>query len=830
MITIVKLTIANIRQKKFRSLLIVLSLILSVALIYSILSLSVSTTKIFEQIMKKEIGNAELMILPKENSGEQYVKELDLSKVSGIEYHIPMISAYGYYRYDEESFPVVLTGMSEKDFSTIYGISYLESTSKELRDMEAFIGKETASRYEVELGDSLMITISGMEYHFTISAILEDNNSLSYNIGNLKLLITSDTLNNILSLDGMVNGYYIKSTQEYGKTAALSDLEARFSDYQIYDVSDMSDYKEFINTLVIFLALMVMAVIMVSAFIIYSSFKIIAIDRMPLMGTLRSIGATRKMTVRTLLLEAAFYGISGGILGDLLGTVIIQGIMKMMMNNFGITFDNISYFNLGYILIALLLGIGLAVGSALIPIVKMSKKSIKSIMFSELHNEKQASIYKTVIGIILLIAGFVIFKLAPLKLQTILDTLGIIFVMIGGSLIIPTLSMILGRILSIILKPFYKDGYDIVANNIKNDRTMMNNIMLLAMGLGVILLINNFSSSVSSAVTDVYATGKMDALVYSDIEDTFLEEVNLVEGVEHIYTTKIVTDLTANGGAVDLYYIEGFDGSNYSQYAWSEFGSYLTEDIMEEFKAKRSIIISRFTARKYELSVGDNLLIAFDDKEANYKIIAVVPSIMNNGNMSFVNDKFLEEDAGINNHQAMYLNLSEDRSATKILQDIKELEENRILPIQTLEEMRSQNVKNNNMIFFMMKAISIIAIFIGVIGIFNNFTICFISRKKLYATMRSLGLSKMKTIQNMLSEAFICGLIGTIDALLLGTLLLNGICYLVEAMGIPADLFTYNIKDYLFVLISGIIISMISAILPAISIAKNNIVSGLRYE
>lgn len=831
MATILKLTFANIKQKKFRSILIIVSIILSTGLIYSILSLSVSATKIFEQKVRKEVGNAELMILPKENSGEQYISDIDFSKIEGMAYHIPLISAYGYSGINDETVPIAFTGMSDQNYKSIYGLEFTSKTSESLADNNVYIGKDTAEAYHLKQNDQLKVTIAGAEYNFSITGIIEDqNNSLSYDIGGLKLMVSGNTLNTILKLDQQVNGYYVKSTSEYGKAALLEKLKKTYPDYQIKDVTDMSDIKQYITMIETSLLFMVLAVIMVSVFIIFSSFKIIAIERMPFMGTLRSIGATRKTTVKTLLLEAGFYGMIGGVLGDILGIFIISATVNMLLKSFHITIEDISYVNPGYLILALLIGLGLAVGSAIIPIIKMSRKSIRSIIFSEIQNEKHSSLYKTIIGFTLIISAFMIFHLAPLKLQLILDGVGIILVTIGGALIIPMVSVVLTKLLSLVLKPFYKDGFDIITANIKNDRTMMNNIMLLAMGLSIILMINNFSTAVSSTVTDVYATGKMDALASGEFDHQFIEKVKQVEGLEHVYTTKRINNISANNGEVTLQFIEGIDGQGYCQYAWDEFGRYLTEDIINKFTKERSIIVSKFTARKYNLAVGDVLNLDIKGKKINYEIAAIVPSIMNNGNMSFIYDKYLSEDAGIKNDQSIYVNIKDNADTKKVLQSIKELMPNKILPISTLKEMRDVNMKSNNMMFYIMKAISIIAMFIGVFGIFNNFTICFISRKKLYATMRSLGLSKAKTVQNMLSEAFCCGMLGTISGLILGTILLKAMCYLIEAMGVPADVIYYSGKDYLFVLISGIVISMISAVIPALSITRENIVRGLRYE
>jgi putative ABC transport system permease protein len=831
MITILKLTYANIKQKKFRSLLIILSVTLTVGLMYTILSLSNSTTEMIEHKVRKEVGNAELMIVPKEESDTQFIKKLDFNGTSGMEYQIPLISAYGYTKMDEDMIPVAFTGMSEQDYDRIYGLKFTNVLSDSLTGNHGYIGKETAEKYGLKLGDELEVSIAGVNHVFSITGILEDqNNNLGYDLGRLELLVSADTLKEALGLSNEVNAYYIKSLKDYGKNELLQSLEEAYPEYEISDITDLSDFKQIINMVVTSLLLMVLAVVMVSTFIIYSSFKIISIERMPLMGTLRSIGATRKTTVRTLLFEALFYGLNGGIFGNALGVLILTVTMKMMFTNFGMTIEDISYFNIKYILIALLIGFLLSVGSAILPIVKMSKKSIKSIMFSEIRNEKHISLYKTIIGAVMVAAAFVIFNTAPVKLQLILNGFGVLIVTVGCALMIPMLSIFMTKLLSVLLKPFGRDGLGIVTANIKNDRTMMNNIMLLAMGLGVILMINNFSTTVGSVVTDVYGTGKADAVIFSSMESSFAGKVRQVDGVEHVYTTKETMNISANDGNINLLMVEGIDGQGYCEYAWNEFSEYLNDDLLDTFKSERSILISKYNARKYDISLGDTLKLDFNGKSVNYKVIGIVPTMMNNGSMSFVYEDFLEEDAGVGNYQSMFINIDDQADTKQVIQTIKELMPNQILPIQTIKEMQDRNVKQNNSLFFMMKAVSIIAMFIGVIGIFNNFTISFLSRRKLVATMRSLGLSKSKTVQNMLFEAFYCGLLGTISGLALGSILLKAMCYMVDAMGIPGDVMFYSGKDYLFVLISGMVLSMVSAILPAFSITKENIVSGLRYE
>lgn len=831
MLTVLKLTFANMKQKKFRSVLIILSILLSVALMYSVLSLSNRVTKLFEFQIRKEVGNASIMVMPDQDSGMQYLEEQNFTGLSELEYSVPLISAFGYTELSGEKLPVAFTGMTTEDYDKVYDYELLEQEEETLTGNGAWIGKETAKKYGIMLGNELRVILMGKEYQFRITGITSDkNNNLGYAADRIKLVTHPDTLSKALNLSGMVSAYYVNYQPEADQEDSLARLKAAFPQYEVRDVTDLSDFRQMITMVVTSLFLMVMAVIMVSAFIIYSSFKIIAIDRMPLMGTLRSIGATRKMTVRILLFESVFYGLTGGVLGIGLGTGILSLTMKLMLRNFGISTDGVSATNIAYMVASVAIGLILAVGSAVIPIVKTSKRSIRSIIFAELKNEKHVSVWKAIVGLFMVITGFILFEIAPSGVELMLDMIAMLLVCIGGGFIIPLLSSLLMKLLTLLLRPIYKDSIGVITANLKNDRTMMNNIMLLAMGLGVILMINNFSSTVAKAVTDVYSLGRADAEIFSEMDETFIRNVRQTEGVEHVYTTKQIRDVKANNGEITLMFLEGMDGPDYSRYAWDEFGSYLTEDVLEEFTSSRSALVTRFTAKKYGLKIGDSLEIDLDGKVIPYKIIEIVPSIMNNGNMTFVYEDFLAEDAGVINSQSMYLNFVDGIDEKEVIQQIKELMPYTILPIQTHEEMRNQNVKANNSLFFMMKAISVIAMFIGVVGILNNFTISFLSRKKLIATMRSLGLSQKKTRNNMLLEAFLCGCLGTLSGLALGTILLKSMCYVVEAMGIPSDVMFYSLKDYLFVFGSGLILALLSAVLPARSISRDNIVSGLRYE
>lgn len=65
-----------------------------------------------------------------------------------------------------------------------------------------------------------------------------------------------------------------------------------------------------------------------SIFIIYSSYNVIILERLPIIGIFRSIGAIQKAVTHILLLESQFYGCMGGLIGILVGIFVLKAILQ----------------------------------------------------------------------------------------------------------------------------------------------------------------------------------------------------------------------------------------------------------------------------------------------------------------------------------------------------------------------------------------------------------------------------------------------------------------------------------------------------------------------
>lgn len=830
-----RLSIHNIGKRKFRSFLIILSVALSVALLYTILSLSQTITHFYEEQLSMRTGETNILVSASDDAKSPLLTKTQtafLQENPDIAFAVPVLEGFGYYTPDTVAIPIRFHGVHLNDMPTVYPKSFtqafVDAHLETFSTHQLIIGEFTAKELNLSAGDNFTITIAGQVITYTIAIIHQDNNLLSSNSTLHNVLVPMEALENILNVEDQASIYYV-GTRDDNESTLIDNWSLAYPHIKSQLATGNNALQQMLEMIKVSLSLMTMSVLLVSAFIIYSTFKVIILERMSFIGTIRSLGATKKVSRKVLFMEGLFYGVFGGIFGVLLGFLILKLTINQVFMLMQVDIAAIQLFYVDYALISFLLALVLVALSCVVPIVQISKYSIKSLLFTEFKNSKHFSIPHTIIGSTMMICAFLLVQTPIKDLKMPFSFLSILFITVGGALLVPTLAMVFSKLVKGLMKLVLGQHGSAATTQIAHDKTLMNNIILMSMGLAVILMINNFSANVSDLVTKAYATGRADIMMnYQPFTDDFLEIVENTEGVTHLYTTKHTRAVSANDGEIHLPFIEGIDGKGYADYAWDEFGYIFTDEFISTFQSERSMIISKLTANNNQLNLGDTITLTLNEKPVNYKIIAIVSSLMNNGNMSYIYEDFFTEDTGIQYHTSLYIKANSDPKA--VIQRIKENSPLYMYPLISLTEMEEMNANSNESLFRLMKAISLIAMFIGSIGIFNNYIISFISRRKFMATLRSLGVSQSSMLKLLLSEAILSGIIGSLCGIGIGITLLEAMKYVLENINMSSDLIGYSLREIAFVALSGILLGIVGALLPALSHIKRPIVPELKYE
>ncbi|MSO59944.1 MAG: FtsX-like permease family protein [Ilumatobacteraceae bacterium] len=122
----------------------------------------------------------------------------------------------------------------------------------------------------------------------------------------------------------------------------------------------------------------------------------------------------------------------------------------------------------------------------------------------------------------------------------------------------------------------------------------------------------------------------------------------------------------------------------------------------------------------------------------------------------------------------------------------------------------------------LLSVFSFIALGVGCFVIYNVFSITAAQRQRENALFRAIGASKRQITQAMLIEAIAVGIIGSVTGLFAGVLLAQGLSGVLRVTGIdlPPGSLVFAQHTVVTVLIVGMVVTVISAIMPALRAGK----------
>lgn len=200
---------------------------------------------------------------------------------------------------------------------------------------------------------------------------------------------------------------------------------------------------------------------------------------------------------------------------------------------------------------------------------------------------------------------------------------------------------------------------------------------------------------------------------------------------------------------------------------------------------------------------------------------------MNNGSMAIVSEKYLQQDFKLSQYAIIFVNTNEspDKVAAVINKEFK----GKQLQISTWKSMEEENAKQINQMLMIIKIFPVVSLIIGAFGVLNNFIISFIERKRQLAVFASVGMSKLQTIKMLFVEALSAGIIGAIMGVLGGLVSTYIMPYVLKSANFPMPVH-YESQIFITCLILGMVITLVSSIVPALKSSKLNIIEAIKYE
>ncbi len=831
MAIIFKFVLKSIKEKKFRAFLILFSIMMSSALFFAAGAMSNSMEKMVVDRIRKVVGSSEIMIHAGSDSPSPFVSTAGAERFKEkVDYAVGCITGSAVYETEKkEHIRLNLYGYSLEELQSFNPISF--STYGEV----PFVGKRLivsslfAKENSISVGDNITITIRGSKHRFSIAGIANDTGLFTDDGRTSAVVVPRETLAAVYGVKGSVSTIFIKPAAGEDKGELIRGLSRVYEKYKVAESIPMEDIKRETDSMTIPFMMMVVMVMLISVFIIYTSFRVITAELMPVVGTFRSIGATRKMTDIVLLSQSLIYGIIGGALGCIMGIGILWVMSRMMMNmgfnssGFAAAID----FEPQQMGFAFLSAVLLSIVSSIIPILKASKLPVKDIVLNTIERKTKKSNWKLIAGLMLFAAVVTVPPFIPREHALIVNSAVMTAACISIVLLIPYITHVFLRIFeAIYLYVFGNEGV-LAAKNLRDNKNMLNNISLLAMGISTILLINTISFSVFKEVTNGYKNLNYDIeLSLKDMDRSALASLRRIEGVKDVYGSYITYDVELSDGKSRLIALIGADTKKHLEYYDVGFDE-SHEVLLERLSQDRNIFISKALQTKFKLNEGDYMTIKTPSGYRDYKVIGFFDSIMWNGQVGFISDKYFIMDMKQRSYTEILIKTSED--VDLVVDRIKTKFKSTSTYISTIRDMEERNQNSNEALFNIFRIFSIMTMVIGVFGVLNNYAISFIERKRGLAMMRSMGMNKLQTVKMIFIEALSGGLIGGTIGVIMGVLLIMTVPYVLRAIDLPIKIH-YSVPMLLSSILAGVVVAVVASISPALKSSKFNIIEAVKYE
>lgn len=829
---ILKFILKNIREKKLRTFLIVISIAASTALFFAANGIASTIKQTEVNLMKSYYGSAEIQIAAGPKSPSPYVSTTRADFYSDkLDYVIGEIDAGATYEHTKDD--IVQSQLQGIDYDDIMKMNPLtlssEQNIKPFQGNKIIISEKTAEKYNLQIGSKMNLKVTDGKEAFTVVGIAKAESIFKMEGQgqgqSILAIIPKSTAENLNDVKGKVSTIYIKTKNPNDKDSMIETLSKEYKQYVVNETINMKEINEETKSITNIFMVLLIIVLGMSIFIIYTVFKVITVERLPIIGTFRSIGATKLTTDLVLLFESAVYGIIGGIIGVLggIGIVKLAAIgLSSASGGIGVSID----YSLTQILQAFIFAVIVSILSALIPIISVSKLSVKDVVLNTVDIVERKRIWKLILACIFIIFAFIAPKVSPKENVMVIGLIGMILGIIGVVMLVPYFTDVFAIILQWIYALIFRNEGILAAKNIRNNKNIINNISLLTIGISTLFMLNVVSTSLGKGLVKAYDIFKTDIMISGNIQNGTLPKIKNTNGVSDaggMYTTYSVNIVGQKTKILEVY---GYNPNNFNKYLKVNFDQD-KNDILKNVYDDREIVLTDSIANAINAKVGDVITLDTLRGNKNYRISGTFSTLMDNGNMAMISEKYLKQDFKVSNYTMAFVNTN--ISPDTVVKTLKDEFKGQPINAITFANMEAENELSIDMELMLIRMFPIISLIIGAFGVLNNFLISYMERKRQLAVMASVGMSRRQTRKMLFVEALSVGIIGAVMGMLGGIVLTNIIPSLLVAWNFPMEM-SYDVFTFITCFVLGIVITMLSSLAPSFKSSKLNIIDAIKYE
>jgi putative ABC transport system permease protein len=535
--------------------------------------------------------------------------------------------------------------------------------------------------------------------------------------------------------------------------------------------------------------------LLVGAFLIYNAVSVSVVRRRSDIGIMRALGASRAAVMVAFLLEAALIGIIGSLAALPLGRVLAAGAVGMLSTTVNALYvssrPGAMTLSAGSVILALVAGIGVAVGSALAPareasIVPPTEAMARGRREFEVRVDRKRD---AVIALVLAVLGTLAAQAPPIDGKPLLGYLSALLFVAAAAFLAPLVVYRATSAWSIALRRLL--GVEaLLASRSLGGSLRRTSVLVaalataIAMMTSVGIMVGSFRQTVltwldSELPADLYLApaGAMGGDLHPTIAPEVADRIAATPGVESVSGLRAY-EIQYQGLPATL------AGASHGRNAPRQNMTFLSRrpgaDVLRELAAGNNAVVSEPFANKHHVKAGDAITLPLGEQRVSFRVIDIFYDYGHEAGFIVLDwgtlRRYLPDSAPTN--LAVYLAPGADLERTRAA--IRKTIVNKSLMMLSNGEIRQQAIRVFDQTFAITYAVEAISILVAIGGVAGALISIVIDRKREFGVLRYLGGTSAQIRKLILVEAGLIAILANVLGVLLGYVLSLVLVYVIN--------------------------------------------------
>jgi putative ABC transport system permease protein len=598
------------------------------------------------------------------------------------------------------------------------------------------------------------------------------------------------------------------------------------------------EIRENLSFLQTFLLVFGFIAVFVGSFLIFNTFSITVAQRIGEFGMLRTLGASRRQILTSVLSEAVAIGLLGALLG-IVGGFVIALALNALLEAFEVDLPTTGLvLESRTVIVSLLVGVLVTFLSSLIPALRATRvppiAALHAFVPTPSRRRRQVFlVFATVValaGLALVVRGLAGGGGAGTRAGFI--GAGALVAVIAVSLFSPRLVPGLAAVAGWPLERARRLLGRLARENAQRNpsRTAITAAALMV-GLALVAFVTVFAAGIKSTVAQVVDENFAGGLIiqnsdgFSPIPNGTAIAAAKVPGVETVPTIRSAQVKSLDGGGTVRASAPSPDIEKALNLEWKQGGPRVLENLRDD-----QAVLSDDFASEHGLAVGDTVrLLTQTGARPSFEVVGTFGSKAGLFGSVVVTQAVLARDAGQTQNQADFV-VTEPGADQEKVQVALTAGVEALFPVA--EVLNQQELKENRedqvgMIVNLFYALLFFAIVISVLGVANTLVLSIHERRRELGMLRAIGMSRRQVRTLIRYESVITALIGAILGMVLGIVFATLIAVPLRDEGFTLS---YPVGQLVAILVLAAVVGVIAAIYPARRAARLNVLESLQYE